>query len=82
LARFDTGNFTSLCETMKNYLDAFPGDDICPLQIWYEALGGYGTPTEADLKAMEKALSGFDGWKPIGEIRYEKFGRQPSYKRI
>ena len=60
MPRFDTGDFNALCETMKNYLDAFSGDTICPLQIWYEALGGYGVPTPADLKAMEKALGGLE----------------------
>ena len=82
MPRFDTSNFTGLCETMKTYLDAFPGDVVCLLQIWYEALGGYGVPAPADLNAMEKALNGLGGWKSIGEIRYEKFGKQPSYKRI
>jgi hypothetical protein len=66
---------------MKHYLDKYQGDIICPLQIWYEALGGYGAPTPADMNAMGAVLDGLDKWKPVGETRYEKFGKQPSYSR-
>jgi hypothetical protein len=81
LPGFDTGDSANLYETMKRYLDAFPGDVVCSLQIWREALGGYGVPAPTDLKAMEKVPDELDDWKAAGEIRYEKFGKQPSYKR-
>ena len=77
----DVGNVTLFQETMKRYLNDYPGDVICPLQVWYE-LGGCGTPGRAEMKAMEDVLDGLEDWKDAGEIRYEKFGKQPSYRRV
>jgi hypothetical protein len=37
-------NAAELKSAMKRYLDAFPGDTICALQIC-EGLGGCGCPT-------------------------------------
>jgi hypothetical protein len=81
LPRFDASDFENLRKTMKRYLDDFPGDIICPLQIWYEALGAYGVPSAQDVRAMEAVLGELPDWKDAGEIRYEKFGKQHSYRR-
>jgi hypothetical protein len=66
---------------MKRYLDDYPGDVLCPLQAWYE-LGGRGVPGGAEMQAMKAVLDGLENWKDIGEIRYEKFGKQPGYRRV
>jgi len=63
------------------WLEDFPGDMTCALQIWYEGLGGMGTPTTAEVSAVEAALGSIDGWKPVGKVRYEKMGMQQSFKR-
>ncbi|NLO47980.1 MAG: hypothetical protein GX111_06645 [Clostridiales bacterium] len=76
-----TANLSQLRSAITRYLDAFPGDTICARQIWYEGLGGCGVPNPADMAAMEAVLSDIPGWKPIGDVRYEKFGTQNSYKR-
>jgi hypothetical protein len=67
---------------MKRYLDDFPGDVVCPLQVWYEGIGGCGVPGKADMEAMEAVLGSLENWKSVGEVRYEKFGKQPSYARV
>ncbi len=66
---------------VMNWLDAFPGDLTCALQIWYEGLGGMGTPSPAEIAAIEEALAKADGWEPAGDVRYEKMGIQKSIKR-
>jgi hypothetical protein len=75
-------NASQLRSEISRYLDKFPGDTICALQIWYEGLGGCGVPSPADIEAMEAVLSSLSGWKHIGNIRYEKFGTQNSYKKV
>ncbi|MDR1622075.1 MAG: hypothetical protein LBS00_06855 [Synergistaceae bacterium] len=82
MPEFDAGSPALFQEMLKRYLDDYPGDVVCPLQAWYEGLGGQGTPDEADMKAMRTVLEGLEDWKSIGEIRYEKFGKQPSYRRV
>ncbi|NLO96903.1 MAG: hypothetical protein GX091_02310, partial [Peptococcaceae bacterium] len=67
---------------IKRYLDEFPGDIICALQVWYEGLGGCGVPTPADMEAMNAVLNTLEDWEPIGDVRYEKFGAQKSFKRV
>ena len=81
MPRFDTSDFENLRKTMKSYLDDFPGDIICPLQIWYEALGAYGAPSARDVSSIEAVLDESPDWKDAGEVRYEKFGKQHSYGR-
>jgi hypothetical protein len=76
----DVENLTFFQETMKRYLDDYPSDVICPLQAWYE-LGGCGTPGGAEMEAMKAVLDSLEDWENIGEIRYEKFGKQPSYRQ-
>ncbi|MGD9162949.1 MAG: hypothetical protein PVG39_31375 [Desulfobacteraceae bacterium] len=66
---------------IMEWLDAFPGDVTCVLQVWYEGLGGMGTPAPADIAAIEEALAKADGWEPAGDVRYEKMGVQKSFKR-
>jgi len=63
------------------WLEDFPGDVTCALQVWYECLGSMGTPAPADVKAIEEILAGAGNWMPAGNVRYEKMGIQPSFKR-
>jgi hypothetical protein len=81
MPRFSTGDTALLERRITSYLDAFSGDVICPLQIWYEALGGYGVPEPADTAAVTDVLDKSEVWIDAGVIRYEKFGPQKSYKR-
>jgi hypothetical protein len=82
MPRFSTGDTVLLERRITSYLDAFPGDVICPLQIWYEELGGYGVPEPADMRAMTDVLDKQKNWNDAGMIRYEKFGVQNSYRRV
>ena len=66
---------------IKKWLKNFPGDVTCALQAWYEGLGSMGTPTPAEITAIEGILAGVEGWSPAGKIRYEKMGLQASFKR-
>lgn len=71
----------SFAEQVQAFLRQFPGDTICPLQIWYEGLDAYGVPSPEDTKAMEDVLSTLPEWAPVGPVRYERYGVQPSYYR-
>jgi hypothetical protein len=82
MSKISTSNTGELLLAMRKYLDEFPGDTICVLQIWYEGLGGCGVPTPADMEAMTAVLNTLEDWKPIGNVRYEKFGVQNSFKRV
>ena len=82
MANMITGNAKELLKSIKSYLDKFPGDTICARQIWYEGLGSYGVPNPAEMDAMHTALNSLKDWKPIGNVRYEKFGPQYSFKRV
>lgn len=74
----DTGK---LAADVKAYLAQFPGDTICPLQVWYEGLEAYGVPSPEDMDAMVAVMDSLPEWKDIGNVRYEKFGVQKSYFR-
>jgi len=63
------------------YFDAYPGELICALQLWYEGLGGQGVPDATEMAAIQDAIGNTPGWKDVGDVRYEKFGVQKSYKR-
>jgi hypothetical protein len=63
------------------WLNAFPGDVTCALQVWYEGLGSMGIPGPMELEAIEKTLSEADGWVSAGKLRHEKMGVQNSFKR-
>ncbi|MDR2771213.1 MAG: hypothetical protein LBB57_04170 [Clostridiales Family XIII bacterium] len=81
MPRFSTDDTALLERRIASYLDNFPNDVICPLQIWYEELGGYGVPEPADTTAVTNVLDRLEGWTDAGVVRYEKFGEQRSYKR-
>jgi hypothetical protein len=81
MARVDIGNASQLGQAVAEYLSGFPGDIICARQIWYEGLGGQGAAKPADVAAIEAAIENIPGWKHAGDVRYEKFGAQNSYKR-
>jgi hypothetical protein len=82
MPRFSTGDTALLERRIASYLDDFPSDVICPLQIWYEGLGAYGVPEPADTAAVTDVLERQAGWTRAGVIRYEKFGAQQSYARV
>ena len=79
--KVSTANTQGLTNAMTAWLNEFPGDLICARQIWYEGLGGCGVPNPADMAAMEDVFNGLSGWKNVGDVRYEKFGMQNSWKR-
>ena len=63
------------------YLAAYPGDVTCALQVWYEGLGGHGVPGPEQTAELEGILGSAGGWTDAGDVRYEKFGVQKSFKR-
>lgn len=71
----------ALAEAVEVWLEEFPGDLICARQIWYEGLGGEGVPTPEQVVAIEEATAALPDWKAVGEVRYEKYGMQYSFKR-
>ncbi|MBN2039786.1 MAG: hypothetical protein JW864_07080 [Spirochaetes bacterium] len=75
-------NTKELTAEIKRYLSKFPGDLICARQIWYEGLGGQGTPNPTEMDAMHAVLDSLKDWTSVGNVRYEKFGQQHSFKRI
>jgi hypothetical protein len=75
-------NTKELTAAIKRYLNTFPGDTICARQIWYEGLGGHGVPNPMDMDAMHAVLNSLSDWKPVGNLRYEKFGLQNSFNRV
>jgi len=81
LARIDVSDPKALKAATEGYLGAFPGDLICALQLWYEGLGGQGVPNAAQMTAIQDAIAAVPGWGDAGNLRYEKFGVQKSYKR-
>lgn len=66
---------------IKKFLNEYLGDELCARQIWYEALEGCGVPDPQDMDFLHQVLDGLDGWKCVGDQRYEKYGIQKSYKR-
>lgn len=81
-SKVSTGNSKELTSAMTKWLEEFPGEVICARQIWYEGLGGCGVPNPADMAAMEGVFNSLSGWKNVGNVRYEKFGGQESWKRV
>jgi hypothetical protein len=77
----DTKRAGKLSSAITRWLKDFPGEMTCALQIWYEGLGGMGTPNPAEIAAIEEVMAGAKGWEPAGNVRYEKMGQQPSFKR-
>ncbi len=76
-----TYSTNTMPEDVKTFLDQFPGDTICPLQVWYEGLGAYGVPSSEDMAALTATMNALPEWRPIGTVRYEKYGNQQSYYR-
>jgi len=74
-------NPNALRAAVDKYFNTFPGELICALQLWYEGLGGQGVPNAAEMTAIQDAIAATPGWKDAGDVRYEKFGVQKSYKR-
>lgn len=70
-----------LSTAVATYMASYSAELICARQIWYEGVECHGTPTSDELAVMEEALSELEGWKPVGVVRYEKFGMQNSLKR-
>jgi len=64
-----------------SYLRAYPGEVVCAVQVWYEGLGGCGVPNPEEMAAMEGILGSSAGWTDAGDVRYEKYGVQKSFKR-
>ncbi|MDR3309894.1 MAG: hypothetical protein LBS90_00915 [Oscillospiraceae bacterium] len=77
----NTANAPELAAAVKKYLGAFPGDLICARQLWYEGLDGQGAANPEQVAAIEKAIADNGGWKNVGDVRYEKFGSQNSFKK-
>jgi hypothetical protein len=82
MSKIPTNNTRKLTDAIRSYLDKFPGDTICALQTWYEGLGGQGVPNPAEMDTMLTIMKSMSGWKSVGNIRYEKFGQQQSFKRM
>jgi hypothetical protein len=68
--------------SVARFLAAFPGDTICLRQLWYEGLSGQGVPEPARMEEMRAAIDGCGEWKPIGDVRHEKYGVQFTFRRV
>jgi len=82
MAKVNISDAKSLQTAVSTYLDEFPGDIMCALQLWYEGLGGMGTPTTAEMNTLNEVLAAAKGWADAGDVRYEKFGVQKSIKKV
>lgn len=65
---------------VAKYLAEFQGDLICARQIWYEGLDGHGVANPESVAEIEAAIDEAPGWANVGNVRYEKFGEQNSWK--
>ena len=81
MATVNIGSAAELNAAVKAWLDDFPGELICARQLWYEGLGGQGPAKPEQVAAIEAAIAAVSGWKNVGDVRYEKFGQQNSFKR-
>lgn len=63
------------------WLEEFPGDTICVRQIWYECFQGSGLPDKTAYNDIEDMLNNSADWSDVGDVRYEKLGVQPSFRR-
>lgn len=80
-AKVSTADTAELEAAITAWLAEFPGKVICARHLWYEGLEGHGVPTPEDMMAMETVLGSLNGWSHVGDVRYEKFGVQNSYRR-
>lgn len=81
MSRIDVSDSKALRAATDKFLDAFPCDEVCALQLWYEGLDGQGVPDMAAMKHIDSAIADSQGWKCVGDVMFEKFGVQRSYKR-
>ena len=82
MAKIDVSDPKALKTAVEKYLSEFPGDLICALQLWYEGLGGQGVPNLAEIAAIQDEIARKPGWSDVGNVRYEKYGAQKSYKSV
>lgn len=68
-------------EAVVRYLNEYAGDCICARQIWYECMEGYGKPTQYQLEIIQEIIEPLPDWCLAGDIRYEKYGVERSYKK-
>lgn len=66
---------------VASYLGGFPGDVVCGVQVWYEGLLGHGVMTPEEQAELEALLDSTPGWASAGDVRYEKYGGQKSWKK-
>ena len=71
----------TLAERVEVWLEEYPGELICARQLWYEGLEGEGVPEPSLVVALEDLIAALPEWKSVGEVRYEKYGMQYSFKR-
>lgn len=71
----------ALAERVEVWLEEYPGDLICARQLWYEGLEGEGVPDPALVVRLEELIAALPDWKAVGNVRYEKYGAQYSFKR-
>ena len=80
MAKIDVSDPNALKAAVGKYLDNFPGELICALQVWYRGLGGQGVPNAAEMAAIQDAIADTPEWADVGDVRSEIFGVQRSYK--
>ncbi len=81
MPKISTTNTGELSTTVKRWLEKFPGDTVCAFQIWYEGLDGCGVPSKSVQETINGILSGMETWKPLGNVRDERYGVQYSFRR-
>jgi len=81
MPRFSTENTEALKSAVEAYLADYIGETVSPIQVWYEAFGGFGTPKPNDTAAIADVIGASGDWEDIGGLRNEKFGVQPSYRK-
>lgn len=70
-----------------NYLDDFKGQNVCSLQLYYEALGhqSYEEPKQYEIRDINSIMNNYAaGWKAFDNPRHfpEPYKRQKGWERI
>ena len=81
MPKISTANTGEISTAVKRWLDTYPGDTICALQVWYQGLEGCGVPSRTVVETITGILDGMDNWKPLGDVRDERYGVQYSFRR-
>ena len=81
MRNIDPINPKTLAERVEVWLEEYPGELICARQLWYEGLEGEGVPDPALVVRLEELIAALPDWKAAGNVRYEKYGVQYSFKR-